>query len=120
MKIDTSTIIGFSLAWGMVLMGMFLASGGEIGLMMALFFYQPDSAAISIGGSLGAMIVATPMSKVKTLTTVMSKSAFEDPDLTSYADLITTLTEYATEARRNGVLALDARTDEVNDPYIKM
>ena len=119
MKIDLSTVIGVLLAWGMVIMGMILASGGDIGLMLALFVYQPDSAAITIGGSLGAVIISTPLSTVTGLGKVLGNSVFENTANTDHSMLISELTEYATEARRNGVLALDARTDEVDDPFIK-
>ncbi len=119
MKLDLSTVIGIVIAWGLVFVGMILAAGGDFGFMVALYLYQPDSAAIAIGGSLGATIIATPMSKIKILLKVLSKGAFENPENTAYSKLVSELTDYATEARRNGVLALDARTDEVEDPFIK-
>lgn len=119
MKLDMSTAIGMALGCGMVLIGMLLASGGDIPLFIALFVNQPDSAAITVGGSLGGVCITFPLEKVKLLGKVLSRSAFEDPKMTAYAELVTELTDYATEARRNGVLALDARTEEVEDPFIK-
>lgn len=119
MKLDISTAVGTGLGFGMVLMGMILASGGDIGLFLALYVYQPDSAAITIGGSLGGVIMTFPMEKIKLMVPVLTKAAFEDPKNTAYAELITELCEYATEARRNGVLALDARTEEIEDEFIK-
>lgn len=119
MKLDLSTVIGMALGCGMVLMGMILSTGGDIGLFLALFVYQPDSAAITVGGSLGGVLISYPLERVKLLGKVLSKSAFEESQNTAYAALIGELTEYATEARRNGVLALDARTEEVEDNFIK-
>ena len=119
MKLDLSTVLGMALGFGMVLMGMLLASGGDVALFMALFVNQPDSAAVTIGGSLGGVLMCFPLERVKILTKAMGRVAFEDPKNTAYVELITELTEYATEARRNGVLALDAKTEEVEDPFVK-
>ena len=52
MKIDLSTIVGITLAVGLVFMGMFLATGGDIPLLVALFVNQPASASITVGGSI--------------------------------------------------------------------
>lgn len=119
MKLDLSTIVGLIIGCGMVLMGMILAAGGDIGLFLALFVYQPDSAAITIGGSLGGTLISFPMKSIAALPTTLSKAAFENPTNANYTELIEELTEYATEARRNGVLALDAKTAEIEDPFIK-
>ena len=119
MKLDLSTIIGMILGCGMVLMGMFLSSGGDIGLLMALYINQPDSAAITIGGSIGGTIMSHPLAKIKRIGGIFAQSAVEDPSNTAYKELIEELVEYATEARRNGVLALDARTEEIEDEFIK-
>lgn len=119
MKLDLSTVIGMVLGCGMVLMGMLLAAGGDVGLFMALFVNQPDSAAITVGGSLGGTIISFPLSRIKDLGKVLTKAAMENPLNTAYTDLVGELVEYATEARRNGVLALDARTEEIEDDFVK-
>jgi chemotaxis protein MotA len=119
MKLDLSTIIGLIVAWGLVFMGMFLATGGDMALLIALFINQPSSAAITIGGSIGGVIISFPFYKLTKLVSVFMKGVMEDPKNTAYGELIEEMVEYATEARRNGVLALDARTEEIHDPFIK-
>jgi chemotaxis protein MotA len=119
MKSDTSTLIGLALAVGMVGMGMVLATGGDIGLLIALFINQPSSMAITVGGSIGGTLMSFPMSKIKTITKVFARGFSNEAKLTAYQELIEELVEYATEARRNGVLALDAKTEEIEDPFIK-
>ncbi|MCB1135360.1 MAG: hypothetical protein KDK78_03730, partial [Chlamydiia bacterium] len=114
MKLDLSTTIGMCIGCGMVLMGMVLATGGDMGLFFALFVNQPSSAAITIGGSLGGTIMSFPLSKVTALGSILTKSAMETPANTAYAELVNEMVEYATEARRNGVLALDAKTEEIS------
>lgn len=119
MKLDNATAIGLGIAYSMVLIGMLLATGGDIALFMALFVYQPSSAAITGVGSAGAMICCYRMGTVKKISAIMGKGMFTDPKITAYVDLINELVDYATEARRNGVLALDSKVEEVEDPFIK-
>lgn len=119
MKLDISSTLGMAGAWGLVFMGMLLAAGGDLGLVIALFIYQPSSAAITIGGSIFGTVICFPMEKITKLATIFGKSFFENGKITAYKELIEEMVEYATEARRNGVLALDARTEEINDNFIK-
>ncbi len=119
MKLDLSSTIGTALAFGLVFLGMFLATAGDMALLVALFVNQPSSAAITVGGSIGGTLMSFPMYKIKRIVAVVKKAYFEDPTNTAYGELITEMVDYATEARRNGVLALDARTEEIDDPYIK-
>ncbi len=119
MKLDITTVIGLSIAICLVIMGMLLAVNGDIPLLIALFLYQPSSAAITVGGSIGGTIASFPLQKISRLGVVISKAVMEDAANTAYGDLIKEMVDYATEARRNGVLALDARTEEIDDPFIR-
>lgn len=119
MKPDISTLAGALLGFGMVGMGLVLATGGDIGLLMALYIYQPSSAAITVGGSLGAVVLSTPLERVKLLIPIMKSAAFDNAANSSPVDLINQMVDFATEARRNGVLALDSRTEEIEDTFIK-
>ncbi|MFT4553531.1 MAG: chemotaxis protein MotA [Chlamydiales bacterium] len=116
---DTGTIIGFAGAWGLVFMGMLLATGGDFGLVIALFIYQPSSAAITIGGSMLGVVMVYPLEKVTKIGGVFGMSFNYNPKITALKELVLELVDYATEARRNGVLALDARTEDIEDPFIK-
>jgi chemotaxis protein MotA len=119
MKIDISTILGTAIAFGLVFMGMILACGGDLALLTALFINQPSSAAITIGGSIGGTMMCFPMGNLKRLGAILGKSAMEDSANTAYGELVNELVDFATEARRNGVLALDARTEDIQDDFIK-
>lgn len=119
MKLDLSSMIGIGLGFGMIGLGLILAGGGDIGLVMALYINQPTSFALTVGGSLGAVFMATPLEKVTNMSKVVMRYAFHDTQNSAYTDLINEMVEYATEARRNGVLALDAKTEEIEDPFIK-
>jgi len=119
MKIDLSSIIGIALGFGMIGLGLILAAGGDMGLLMALYINQPASFALTVGGSIGAVFMSTPLERVQRLAKVLMRYAFTDSKNTAYSELIAEMTDYATEARRNGVLALDARTEEIEDSFIK-
>ena len=119
MKIDLSSMIGIAIGFGMIGLGLILAAGGDMGLVMALYINQPTSFALTVGGSLGAVFMASPLERVTNLGKVLMRYAFYDTKNSALTDLINEMVEYATEARRNGVLALDAKTEEIEDPFIK-
>jgi chemotaxis protein MotA len=119
MKIDLSTIIGLVIGFGMVIMGMVMAAEGEMSLFIALYINQPSSAAITIGGSLGGVITAFPFSRLKRLGKLFSLATKENTLVTNYGALISKLVEFATEARRNGVLALDSKLETIEDDFLK-
>lgn len=119
MKADLSTIIGIATGFGMIAMGLLLAAGGDIGLMTALYINQPTSFALTVGGSLGAVFMATPLAKILNLGKLAMQYLFYNPQNEELGNLVDEMVEYATEARRNGVLALDAKTEEIQDPFIK-
>lgn len=119
MKLDFATVLGFFTAVLLVFMGMFLAAGADMALLVALYLNQPASAAITVGGSVGGTILSFPFYRLKLMGKVISRAIMADPKNTAYADLIIEMVDYATDARRNGVLALDARTESIEDPFIK-
>ncbi|MBN4066677.1 motility protein A [Simkania negevensis] len=119
MKIDFGTIIGIVIAAVLVFSGMWLAANQEIGMAMTLYIYKPASAAITIGGSVMGTMASFPFSRLKTVGAVFKSALTESPQNTQYKELILEMVDYATEARRNGVLALDARTEEISDPFVK-
>ncbi len=119
MKLDLSTIIGLVVGFGMVIMGTLMAAQGELSLFMALYINQPSSAAITIGGSLGGIITAFPFSRIKKLGKLFSIATKENTRITAYDGLIKQLVDFATEARRNGVLALDAKLESIEDEFLR-
>lgn len=119
MKIDLSTVIGLTVAYTLVGLGMFLAAGGDIGLVIALFINQPDSAAITIGGSLGATICCYPLTRIKLLVKIIKSALFSNAKNFAYGELIEELLGYAKEARKSGILALDEKLEQIQDSFIK-
>lgn len=107
---DLATIIGVVFAFGMVLMG--IMSGGPISL-----FVNVPSLLIVVGGTLGIVFINYPLKDVFGLAGVV-KNVF----LTQTRDaqgLIPTFVDFATRARREGILALESAAGELQDAFFK-
>jgi len=108
---DITTIAGIVAAIGLILAGQAL-EGGHVGSIL-----QGTAALIVFGGTIGAVLVAFPKKDVKTSLTLL-KLAFTDPKIELGA-LAKQIVEYAGVARRDGVLALEGRLAEVQDPFLR-
>lgn len=103
---DLSTVIG--LVAGVLLLGIGMASGGSLAI-----FWDPPSIAITVGGSLAAMMINFPLSQfVKAWKAV--RWAFFDRTF-SPEEIINSLVGYAEKARREGLLALEDEVSEADD-----
>jgi len=109
--VDKSTLGGILLAAAGILFGLMI-EGGRIGQIL-----QPTAAMIVFGGTLGAVMVQFPMATVlkagKSLTQVFLEPA-NDP-----GKLVNTLVGYATKARKDGIVSLDAQVNDIQDPFLK-
>jgi chemotaxis protein MotA len=109
---DIATVIGLLLAFSM--MGLSVVMGG--GTFGA--FWDTASVLMVIGGTAGAVLVCFPIKTVLKAPKVLLKSVrYKSP---SPAELIKQLVSLAETARRDGLLALEARLVEVDNPFIKL
>ncbi len=106
---DIATIIGLCLAYFLILMGM------GFGRLPA--FIDINSMLIVIGGTIGAIFMSFPLNRVLSVFGVL-KNAFLIKSLTPI-DTIKQLVEFAEQARREGILALEARAQEITDDFLK-
>lgn len=106
---DLATIIGFGSAFLLVLLGIKLPN-------IAAFIDLP-SMYITIGGSISATIAAFPPNKLLDAAGVV-KNAFFIKKITP-VETIRQLVEFAEQARREGILALEARANEITDEFLK-
>jgi chemotaxis protein MotA len=108
---DLATIGGIVLAVGGILGGL-LMEGGKIKDIS-----QITAAIIVLGGTLGAVMVSTPISVLKgavqrIINIVLDKT--QPPDAA-----IEELIGYATKARKNGLVSLESEAMEIQDPFLK-
>ena len=106
---DLATIIGFGSAFLLVLLGIKLPN-------LAAFIDLP-SMYITIGGAISATIAAFPPNKLLDAASVV-KNAFFIKKITP-VETIRQLVEFAEQARREGILALEARANEITDEFLK-
>lgn len=80
-------------------------------------FWDPQSVAIVLGGTLAAVIASYPFSMLKEVVK-HTKILFQGKRYNVQA-LIETLEEMAQIARKNGLLALEEKANEVDDAFFK-
>lgn len=108
-KNDTMTLIGLLLGFGMIVFGIVSGGGGN--------FVDPGSLAITVGGSLGAIMITFPAEQVKKIGKLMAVS-FKDNDF-SNIQLIKTFESLSKKARREGLLSLEDELTGIEDEFLK-
>ncbi len=110
-KLDFATIGGIALAAAGILGGLIL-DGGQISDVR-----QFTAAMIVLGGTFGAVMITTPLSllisAVKKLPLIFFDSAV------SSAAVVEEILGYATRARKNGIVSLEADIDKIADPFLR-
>jgi chemotaxis protein MotA len=108
---DITTIAGIVAGFGFILLGQVL-EGGNVGSIM-----QGTAAVIVFGGTLGCVLVSFPRKDfvrgVKMFKMVLVDKKMDLPAVTRQ------IVELASIARRDGVLALEGKLAEVEDPFLR-
>ncbi|WP_168121336.1 flagellar motor stator protein MotA [Paenibacillus sp. HB172176] len=107
-----STIIGLILGVIAVIGGM-IFKGASLSSLI-----NPAAFMIIILGTIAAVMVAFPMSELQKVGKLF-KIAFSEQKLPSREDLISRFMEWASITRREGLLALEARVDEIEDMFLR-
>jgi chemotaxis protein MotA len=105
---DISTILGIIFGFGLV-----IAAMGEGGGLM--WFFNVPSLMIVLGGTIGAVFINYPISDILGVVKVAKNVFFQKELKTEIA--IKTLVEMSKIARRDGILALENKIDEIKDPF---
>jgi chemotaxis protein MotA len=106
---DIGSIAGAIMGWLLVFIA--IAMGGGSG------FFNAPSVLITVGGAIAATCIHYPLPQVMAVTGVARKALFmkEQDYLTIYRQLA----DYATRARRDGLLALEEDIENLDDPFMK-
>jgi chemotaxis protein MotA len=105
---DLATILGIVSAFGLVAASMVMGPG------IATFVNVP-SVLIVVGGTIGATLIAYPLTEVLGVGKVVMNAFFNK--VRSPTEAIPQLVEYAGKARRDGILALESVVKELDDPF---
>lgn len=106
---DISTILGIASGFGLVLFGIGFSNLGN--------FIDPASLAITIGGAFAALIAGTPGEVLKSIPKHLKIAiGGKKYDPKQYIEQIVDL---AQSARKNGLLSLESKAEELEDAFLK-
>jgi chemotaxis protein MotA len=109
---EKSTVIGIVLGLVAVLLGMTL-KGAPISNLL-----NPAAFTIIIIGTAASLFIGFPMAELKKFPQLI-KMIFVAQALLPREDLIKMFMEWATITRREGLLALEANVDDIQDPFLR-
>ena len=97
-----------------------------VSLLVGMFFkgvtpdalLNPAAILIIIFGTVAAVIIAFPISELKRVPKLFGV-LFRDNKLESDAEIIKMFSSWADLARREGLLALESKSSDVTDPFLK-
>lgn len=107
---DIATLLGITSAFGLVIIAIVLGGG-------IMLFVNIPSLLIVMGGTMGATMINYPIKEVFKTMAVM-KNAFFTKTLNTEA-ISTRFVEFATKARREGILALEPYVKEEENAFLK-
>ncbi len=109
---EKSTIIGVVLGVLAVGVGMVL-KGASLSALN-----NPAAFLIIIAGTIACIFNAFPMEQIGKFPTLI-KMLFQQPELFPKAQLLKLFVELSQTARREGILALESRVEEIPDPFLR-
>ncbi|HWE52200.1 MAG TPA: flagellar motor protein [Bryobacteraceae bacterium] len=108
---DFATIGGFVLALGGIAGGL-LMEGGKVQDIA-----QVTSALIVLGGTIGAVMITTPLPVLIRAAKRLPSVVF--PSTAVIDTVIEEIIEYATAARKNGIVSLEQQAAAIKDPFLQ-
>lgn len=109
---DIAVIIGLLLGLFALIGGM-IAKGANIAILI-----NPAAIIIIFVGTTAAIFNAFPMKELKRIPALF-KIIFTEPKREDPAELVKMIVELAQQARKEGLLSLEARLPEIEDPFIR-
>ncbi len=113
---DVTTLVGIVLGAVLILISIMLGENGLDVNALASFFDAP-SIMIVVGGTLAAVIASYPLSKL--LSTLKHFKKLISGKAYQVEPVIEQLVDFATIARKNGLLALEEQANALTDPFFK-
>jgi len=110
-RMDVSTVAGIGMAVVGIIGGLLLENGSIQDVM------QGTAAMIVFGGTLGAVLITNPISIVRRAIRSLGKVFFERSSDTHA--LIEALIQFATIARKNGIVSLEQEAAAIQEPFFR-
>jgi chemotaxis protein MotA len=108
---DISVILAIAAGTGLILFGNYLEGGHFSSLV------QPTAAVIVLGGTIGAVWLASPNAELKLAAKMMRRALF--PGTSDRARLLEDVVKVSNVARREGMLAVEKLLNEVQDDFLR-
>ncbi|MFD6439219.1 flagellar motor stator protein MotA [Peribacillus sp. NPDC060186] len=109
---DITSVLGVVLGIVAIIVGMVLKGVSATALI------NPAAILIIIVGTIASVVTAFPLSELKRLPKIL-KVLFLEQQLTKPEELIKTFSEWAVIARKEGLLALEIISDQVDNTFLK-
>jgi len=106
---DIATIIGAVTGFGLVLIAIFMGGG-------FMWFVNVPSLMIVVGGTIGITLMNYPLNVMLSVMGVAKNCFFYKSG--SSAEVIKKLVEFSRVARREGILALESLTKDIDEPFL--
>ncbi len=110
-KPDLATILGLLVAVGAIVAGMMM-EGGKLKQVL-----QVSAGVIVIGGTIGAVMITTPLSVLLRAAKQLGNVFFAKSE--SLAERVEEIIEFATQARKSGIVSLESKAATIQDPFLK-
>ncbi len=107
---DLATVLGIVSAFGLVVIAIFM--GGGLGL-----FINAPSMMIVLGGTMGTTLINYPLQDVLGVVRVVKNVFFKKRE--SVRGMIKQFIDFATKARREGILALESELKTIDEKFLK-
>jgi chemotaxis protein MotA len=107
---DIASLVGFVTAFGLIILA--LVQGGQIAA-----FFNPPSLLITVGGTIGATMIAYPMANFLGAFKVVMKVFLAKQQAPN--EIIQRIVSYAQQSRRDGVLALEGALENEPDEFLR-
>ncbi|EKD42231.1 MAG: hypothetical protein ACD_73C00256G0006 [uncultured bacterium] len=108
---ELATIIGIALAFLGIIGGLIL-EGGNMGQII-----KPTAALIVLGGTFGATMVTVPLANF--MIALKCFIYILKPPFLDAGAIIEDMIKYATKARKEGIISLEADAKDIKDPFLK-
>ncbi|OPX25847.1 MAG: motility protein A [Candidatus Latescibacterota bacterium] len=108
---DIATIAGAFAGIGLIVLAILQNDGSLV------IFMDSSSAMIVLGGTIAATLINFPLASVMGVISVIKKTILHkemDPGI-----VISTMVEFAEVARKEGILSLEQKVDDLNDDFAK-
>lgn len=106
---DITTFIGILVAGGLVVSSILMGGSGQ-------WFVNYPSLMIVIGGTMGATLLAYPLSDVLSVFGI-AKNVFMHKTMDT-VNLIETVVDFAKKARREGILSFESQLNDIEDGFL--